>query len=244
MLKLYHFWSSTCSKKVRITLAEKGLDWESHHIDLGPKQENTEPWYVKLNPNGVVPTLDHDGRIIIESNVIIEYLDDVFPDVRLRPEDAYERAQMRIWLDRTEHVVHKNVNMVSFNRRFLPRLAEKSDAEKEAVINRMPNLEKRQEMLRRLRAGVSVDDEARAEAAIAGVMDMMEMQLGQTPWLAGEEFSLADICITPFIERFGANELAALIDWRSRPAVGDWWRRIQSRPSYDEGMNFSNPAAA
>ncbi|MDE0539878.1 MAG: glutathione S-transferase family protein [Rhodospirillales bacterium] len=244
MLKLYHFWSSTCSKKVRIALAEKGLDWESRHIDLGPKQENTEPWYVKLNPNGVVPTLDHDGRIIIESNVIIEYLDDVFPDIHLRPGDAYGRAQMRIWLDRTEHVVHRNVNMISFNRRFLPRLAEKSDAEKEAVINRMPNLEKRREMLRRLRAGVSVDDEAQAEAALAGVMDMMEVQLGQTPWLAGEEFSLADICITPFIERFGANGLTALIDWRSRPAVGDWWRRIQSRPSYDEGMNFPNPAAA
>ena len=244
MLKLYHFWSSTCSKKVRITLAEKGLDWESHHIDLGPKQENTEPWYVKLNPNGVVPTLDHDGRIIIESNVITEYLDDVFPDVRLRPEGAYGRAQMRIWLDRTEHVVHRNVNMISFNRRFLPRLAEKSDAEKEAVINRMPNPERRREMLRRLRAGVSVDDETHAEAAIAGVMDMMETQLGRTPWLAGEEFSLADICITPFIERFGANELTALIDWRSRPAVGDWWRRIRSRPSYDEGMNFPNPAAA
>jgi len=102
MLTLYHFWSSTCSRKVRITLAEKGLDWESHHIDIVTKLDNLEPDYVKLNPNGVVPTLDHDGKIIIESNIIIEYLDDTFPEVSLKPEDTYQRALMRLWLDTAE----------------------------------------------------------------------------------------------------------------------------------------------
>jgi len=73
MLKLYHWWSSTCSRRVRIGLAAKGLEWESVYVNLRT-MENLEPWYVKLNPNGVVPTLDHDGRIVIESNFILEYL--------------------------------------------------------------------------------------------------------------------------------------------------------------------------
>ena len=105
MLKLYHWWSSTCSRRVRIGLAAKGLEWESVYVNLRT-MENLEPWYVKLNPNGVVPTLDHDGRIVIESNFILEYLDDVWPDVPLRPEDPYERARMRIWMDKFEHVLH------------------------------------------------------------------------------------------------------------------------------------------
>ena len=57
---------------MRIGLAAKGLEWESVYVNLRT-MENLEPWYVKLNPNGVVPTLDHDGRIVIESNFILEY---------------------------------------------------------------------------------------------------------------------------------------------------------------------------
>ncbi len=104
MLKLYHGATSTCSKRVRICLAEKGLDWESVHIDLS-RRENLDPEYLRLNPNGVVPTLIHDGRVLYESNFIIEYLDEEFPDVPLRPKDPYERARMRIWMDRIEHVL-------------------------------------------------------------------------------------------------------------------------------------------
>src|SRR5688572_2478019 len=88
MLKLYHYWSSVCSQKVRLCLAEKGLEFASQHINLFDF-DHWSPEYVKLNPKGVVPTLVHDGRPIIESNVIIEYLEDAYPSVRLRPRDPY-----------------------------------------------------------------------------------------------------------------------------------------------------------
>ena len=84
MLTLYHYWSSVCSQKVRMCLAEKAIDWESRHVDIFTF-ENYEPAYTKLNPKAVVPTLDHDGHILIESNIILEYLEDVFPQVPLRP---------------------------------------------------------------------------------------------------------------------------------------------------------------
>ena len=91
MLTLYHGLASTCSKKVRMCLAEKGLDWQSRLVNL-QKFEQHDPDYLKLNPNGVVPTLVHDGRPITESTVIIEYIDDTFPDCPLKPEDTYARA--------------------------------------------------------------------------------------------------------------------------------------------------------
>ena len=97
-------------------LAEKGLEWQSQHVDIF-KFENYEPWYTKLNPKAVVPTLDHDGRILIESNVILEYLEDQFPQVKLRPDDLYERAQMRLWLYNSEESAHWNVNTCSHNLR-------------------------------------------------------------------------------------------------------------------------------
>ena len=96
MLELYHYEPGANSAKPMICLKEKGLDFVSHYIDLHAFEQHS-PEYVAINPNGQVPALIHDGKIITESTVINEYLDDVFPEVPLRPADAYERAQMRIW---------------------------------------------------------------------------------------------------------------------------------------------------
>jgi glutathione S-transferase len=236
MLALYHMWTSTCSKKVRICLAEKGLEWENRAVKGGSERENLAPWYLKINPYGVVPSLDHEGRIITESCVILEYLEDVFPDVRLRPQDPPARADMRWWLDKSESVVHKNINIISHNRFMAARLADLSLEQKRAMAERYLKLALRAERIRRYRDGVSEEEESHAEALLAELLDEMEQTLRQSTWLAGAEFSLADISITPFLERFQVNRLEALIDWSARPAVGDWWRRINERPSYDTGM--------
>ncbi len=241
MLKLYHFWSSTCSRRVRLCLAEKGLDWESVHIDLTVKHDHLSEWYLKINPNGVVPTLDHDGRLVHGSNVIIEYLDECFPDIPLRPSDPYLRARMHIWMDKFEHVIHRNINLISFNRRFRPRIEKFPPDEREAIIAKVPNPERRAELLRRMRHGVSEDDEAIAEERLAAILDEMERDLTATPWLLGDEITLADMSVAPFLERFGANGLDALTDFSARPALSDWWARMQARGCYKETYSFTNP---
>ena len=70
MLTLYNNAYSTCSQKVRLVLAEKSLEWEDRQINFS-KNEHIAPEYLKLNPNGVVPTLVHDGAVIIDSSVIM-----------------------------------------------------------------------------------------------------------------------------------------------------------------------------
>ena len=244
MLKLYHFWSSTCSRRVRICLAEKKLEWASHHVDILGRHENLEDWYVKLNPNNVVPTLDHDGRIVIESNFIMEYLDDVFPQVPLRPADFWERAQMRLWMDKFEHIVHSNVNKISYNRRIAPTMGKTPREVHLKNIMQVANLSRREEKLRRLDHGISKEEEASAEARLTEVMDEMEVALKKNAWLTGASFSLADISMAPFVERFEANKLERLVDWSVRPAIGGWWARLKARPSFDLAYSFKNPNAA
>ena len=86
MLELYHSGLTTCSKQVRHCLREKGLKYESRYVELW-RYENLSPDYLKLNPNGVVPTLVHDGTPIINSFCINEYIEDAFPEPPLRPAD-------------------------------------------------------------------------------------------------------------------------------------------------------------
>ena len=97
MLELYQFPESTCSQKVRICLGEKGLEWVERRLDWR-KRKHLTPEYLALNPNWVVPTLVHDGRSVIDSNVIMQYLDEVFPEPPLSPADPLARARMRAWL--------------------------------------------------------------------------------------------------------------------------------------------------
>src|SRR5262245_32702509 len=96
MIDLYHHGSSVCAAKVRFALGEKRLAWEGHYLDLH-KGDQFAPEYLKLNPKGVVPTLVHDGRVIVESTVINEYLDEVSPEAPLKPDNPGARAAMRVW---------------------------------------------------------------------------------------------------------------------------------------------------
>ncbi|MEM7019481.1 MAG: glutathione S-transferase N-terminal domain-containing protein, partial [Pseudomonadota bacterium] len=86
---LLHFSGSSCSQKSRIFLNLKGLDWVSHHVDL-IKQDNFKPWFLGINPRGLVPILVHDGVVHIESNDILEYLDNTFAEPKLIPADKRE----------------------------------------------------------------------------------------------------------------------------------------------------------
>ncbi|MBT5242456.1 MAG: glutathione S-transferase family protein [Alphaproteobacteria bacterium] len=244
MLTLYHGVTSTCSKRVRMTLAEKGVEWESVHLDLS-KRDNLNPEYLKINPNGVVPTIVHDGNVLYESNFIIEYLDDVFPEPALRPSDPYERARMRILMDRIEHVLHRNINTVSWIRQErYKRFDGMTPEQLQNVLDDQATEEKRAILKKRLEDGVSGGDMAFAEARVAEVLDELDAALQGRPWLCGENLSLADISIAPFMERFEANKMPALTDWVKRPRLGDWWERTKLLESFQKAFAFKPPEAA
>jgi glutathione S-transferase len=243
MLKLYYNWRSTSSRRVRIALHEKGLEWEGVHLNTSYKHENYEPWYTAMNPYGVVPTLDHDGHIVSESNVINEYLEDTFPDMPLRPADAHERARMRIWLIRSENEAHDAINPISEVKRRVRREAMSKD-DYLAHIRACPHPGRRALKEGRVINGISDSVIEVSHQRLAWLMDRIEQELAEGPWLAGSTYSLADIAMAPFIERFIANDIPEVADMATRlPRAHDWWARLEARPAYQHVMAMTNPDA-
>ncbi|HEU5274198.1 MAG TPA: glutathione S-transferase family protein [Xanthobacteraceae bacterium] len=241
MVRLYHYWSSVCSQKARMYLAEKGIPWESRHVDIF-KFENYSDWYTKLNPKNVVPTLEHDGRIVIESNVILEYLEDVFPGVPLRPDDAYERATMRLWVYNSEEMAHWNVNTCSHNLRHAKRMeARYTKEELLRAADQCSNPMIALRLKRRLAIGVSTEEEEEAYQKLEFMLRHMELRLAEAPWLSGTSFSLADVAMAPMINRIEVLARPEMISAARRPRVADWWQRIQARPAFREAFAFKNP---
>jgi glutathione S-transferase len=105
-IKLYHDVPSTNCDRVKIVLAEKGLAWEGIWVKLG-KIEQKSPEHLKRNPYGKIPVIDDDGKLLFESCIINEYLDEKFPSPPLQPKDPYLRARGRILIDYFLNYLHE-----------------------------------------------------------------------------------------------------------------------------------------
>ena len=222
--KLYNAPQSTCSQKVRICLWEKELAFEEERLNLF-KGDQLTPEYMAINPNGVVPSLIHDGEIIIDSSVIIEYLDELFPDVLLSPPDPTGRAHMREWLRFFEEVPTPAIRVPSYNRVFLRHFQQMTDEEFTAFGESKPL--RKDFFLKMGRTGYSEEEVAHAEDRLRLTIERMEQQLdGAGPWLLGA-YSLADICIIPTMIRM--NDIGLHIAWNDCPAVSAWFERYQER---------------
>ncbi|MEJ2087377.1 MAG: glutathione S-transferase family protein [Gammaproteobacteria bacterium] len=191
-LKLYHAEPLANSLKVLIPLKEKGLAFESVYVDLH-KFEQHEPWFVAINPEGQVPVLDHDGTIVTHSTVINEYLEDAFPDApELRPADPAGKARMRYWNKFVDEHVMNYVSMWGWHRMVgvIARGVESGEFEK--LVERIPLYEQR-EKWRTARSGFSEVDLANATRKVEVAVDKVEARLGETEWLSGDQYTLADI---------------------------------------------------
>ena len=131
MLFLYHSTTSVCAIKVRLTLDEKGLDYDSKLLNLREGEQHKLD-YVKLNPNHVVPTLLHDGKVIIESTLIVEYLDETFANPPLMPADPYGRAVARLWMKKIDHYLHAACSTLTFAIVFPPVFGKKTKEQRES----------------------------------------------------------------------------------------------------------------
>lgn len=243
MLVLYHYGTAVCAAKVRIVLSEKRLPWEGRIVVLGLDANKPEPGvlgqhdpeYLKLNPNGVVPTLVHDGNVIIESTVINEYLDDAFPEIPLRPADPFGRAQVRLWTKRLDEGLHAAagilMNAVGYRHRYL----KMTPADFAKYMSEVRDPEKREVKRQVIEHGVEAAPVVGALHKFQRMILDMEQWLGRSAWLAGDTYSLADASYTPYMYRLETMQMAEL--WESGcPRVSEWYTRIKQRPSFHEGV--------
>jgi len=230
MLTLYNYAQSTCSQKCRIALAEKGLAFEDRQISL-KDNENLADWYVKLNPNAVVPTLDHDGRIVIDSSVINEYLDEVFAEPALMPADPHARAQMRAWRQFIDDVPTAAIRIPSFNAYIVPNWGKAAGNETWAS-ERLAKARQRAPFYRRLGPdGFSAEDVEDARTRLRVTAERMADALeGGGPWIMGGQFTLADISLIPTFVRM--IDLGMTSIWDDLAPVARWCEQVQERPSF------------
>ena len=228
-IELYHAGMSVCSEKVRIVLAEKGQDYVSHVLDLRAGDQQ-KPDYLKLNPNAVVPTIVHDGNVLIESNVICEYLAEVLPGAQLTTSSPLSRARMRIWTKQLDEGIHQLTSVISFAIGFRHQLLAKPRAEALAVLNKIPDPSRRARQIDVYENGVNSEHFGPAIKRFDKMLADMQASLEQGPWLAGKEMSLADIAFTPYVNRLDQLQLAFM--WDKRPKVAAWFDTMRARPSY------------
>lgn len=228
MLFLYHAPISTCSQKVRLVLAEKELEWDGQSINFS-KADHLTPEYLKLNPNGVVPTLVHDGFPIIESSVITEYLDEAFPERSVRPKDLKTLAHMRAWRQYIDEVPTPSIRPISFNTFFVPIWSKMTEQEFWDYTERLPL---RKHFYRKMgRGGFSKADMDESLDRLTQTLTRMEAALQDGPFIIGDQYTLADVNLTPTtvrLEDCGRSDL-----WASLPKVEAWYERIKSRPNFD-----------
>lgn len=225
-VKLYNLNNSTCSQKARIILAEKGVPFEDIQIDL-KRNEQYEDWYLKLNPNGVVPTLVHDGVAVIDSTVICEYVDDAFPTPAMTPPTAADRAKMRAWRQYSDEVSTPSIRIPSFNAYIVPAWGSN-----EWLANRKRSSPLRKAQFNRLTSdGYPIEDVVAAMERLTQCIRRMEAQLSAGgPWLLGEQYTIMDVLLTPTIVRI--HDIGLDFMFADAPAVRGWYDRVQKRPSF------------
>jgi glutathione S-transferase len=229
MLELYHGGHTTCSRKARLCLKEKGLAYTSHFLNLRAFDQHT-PAYLKLNPNGVVPTLMDDGEAIVDSMLINEYLDEKYDQhTRLRPTNPLDKARMRIWTK-----LASDHGLSGVVPRIWPSFKAQTDklgpSELKAALDRIPLQERQERWTKVARGGFGEQDLDAGHKAAALIIGRMEAGLGAGPWLMGEQYTLADIDLVPFVDRY-AEFYPDLLNTSAAPKVGAWLARMRERPA-------------
>jgi glutathione S-transferase len=226
-LHLYHSGVSNCSMRVRIALEEKGLPWTSHHLNILKKEHITEE-YFGINPNGLVPTLVHDGKVIIESDDIIEYLDINFPDPPLRPASESDLDIMNDWLHRATAIHLKAVKTHIYEKRMRGQMSQSSE-QKEKYEKLQTNSSLLEFHRKSSDQSFTQQELDQAKATLDECFADLEKALEAQEWLAGDSFSLADIAWVPL---YFTMDVLAGYSFDGLDNVAAWANRIEARPSY------------
>ena len=227
---VFHFPMSNCSQRVRMTATEKGIAWTSHIVDL-TRDEHHTPGYLALNPKGLVPVLVHDGRTFIESNDIIAYLDDAFPDPPLMPEAAADRDFVRQAIE-SANGAQGAIKLLSHEFLFKPK-ALKSPKALEAFAAQCQD-KALLDFHREFTAGKGFSAE-RIRAALQDInarFEVLEQRLGARPWLSGETYGLADIS---WIVNAHRLDLMAF-PFAPYPRLKTWLKQAKARASFAAGI--------
>jgi glutathione S-transferase len=241
MLELYHAEPMANSLKALLGLNEKGVAFASRFVNLHNFEQH-EPAFVRINPNGQVPVLVHDGKVITESTCINEYVDEVFEGPALKPADAYDRARMRFWTKFVDEYFSPSLSHIAWHFMIRNITDQLSAEDFEAKLARIPLKEQRDKWRTTARQGYTKEqlDEWRRQVRVS--IARFEQQLSQTRWLAGNTYSLADIAVFSMALHL-PTRWTDDVNAQCTPHLLDWHARVASRPAVKKALAMPNPVA-
>lgn len=237
MLTLYHHGSSACAAKVRFALAEKRLEWTGRYVDI-LRGEQFQPDFLALNPKAVVPVLVHDGEVVPESTVICEYLEDAFPEHPIYPAPPLERARARLWSKAVDEELHPACSAITYvvsHRHTILRQGV-GDFEDFLAQGGAEGRDARMLKWRWIQEGLAAPGAADKIRLYDSYLHKMEAALDDRSWLAGGEFSMADIAMAPYLNRLAALAMEPLWTGGRLPKVEAWFDRVRARPTFYSGF--------
>lgn len=229
-LELYYLeeTDSVCANRVIITLIEKGItDWIPHKMIL-MNRDQFKPEYLKLNPQGVVPTLVHNGKPIRESSLICKYLDDIKPDPALKPKDLVKRYHMDEWIKLFDERAFEAIAVINFVTKFRLTVPRDKMEERWKIL---PSIDRLYRQMSVVNDGVDSPYVMRAIGSFEMIFKLMEQTLADgRPFIMGEQFTLAETTLMPFIK---VLEMVRFLDFwmKPYPLTRAWWDRMVERPS-------------
>jgi len=241
MLELYHGEPAANSLKSMLCLNEKGLDFVSHFLDLHEFEQHS-PEYVKVNPNGQVPALVHDGAVITESTLINEYIEDVFPEPRLRPADPLARWQMRYWTKFVDEYFCPALSILGWQRMIKPMVEHLTEDEFEEKIQRIPLKEQQDKWRTAAKQAFPKEQLDDCQRKVETSIRKIEAALAENEWVAGPDYTLADVSC--FAMMAGMPRFHhAILNEDLTPRCIAWHERMMARPAVEATYALGrNPA--
>jgi GST-like protein len=235
-LEVYHWEPTVNSGELLICLHEKGIAFTSRYVDLLAFEQHS-PAFLALNPRGEVPVLVHDGQVLTETTIVLEYLDASFPGAALIPDNAADRYRMRVWTKCANDYIAPAVAVLGWHERMASKMAAFERGSINVRLERLPQ-DRRVVWQLALDDAFAPEQLARAAQHLDVVTRRMEDALDGGEWLAGSCYSLADIAIYPAASAFQALRPEA-ISSASLPRLAGWLNRMRERPAVRAALGLS-----
>ena len=237
---LYHGGAAANSLKALLPLFEKKVEFKSHLMAL-INFEQHEPWFVKINPRGQVPVLVHGDRVLDESTLINEYVDDTFPGMPLKPSDAYGRHQMRLWTKFVDEYFCPALSFLGWHAMIKNAVAHLSEAEFEAKVARIPLKEQQDKWRESARQVWTPEQLADWRRKVKTSIERIENGMLGT-WMMGDQFTLADVsCFSMLINM--PQRYADIVNEKDSPKVIGWYNRMLERDSVKQALSIGHPGS-
>jgi GST-like protein len=229
---LYHWEPNANSGKPMLTLAEKGVAYESRYLDL-LRFDQHQPAYLAVNPDGTIPAMVHGSRVLTESTPMMEYVDDEFPGPPLKPQDPLARWRMRWWMRFFDAYFAPSLSMIGWQIFVGPAVRQRPPEELRAAIDKIPLESRRIAWRKAMFNEFSAEELAESKRRVLFATLALERHLSRFPWIAGDSYSLGDIngfnlgYALPLSQPDHCNDAKT-------PQIMEWLRKIYERPAARE----------